>query len=294
MARLEDLEVVEVSLVDHPANKRKFLLMKNKGDGSVDELIALILETEAENEADLDAVLAERDLPEDTEAAVRGTFRLLNAHRETLTEDIVKAVMIKSGFLTEQVEEVTDEVENVEDESDEVVTEEVEKAEESDDPLAEITKADGTIDLDSVPEAVRPALEQLWRERHDAEEERQELEKALQDERQEKRSAEMITKAKGYGLPGDAEMVANLLMKTEDEDPDKYAALATWLESISAIVKGSDLFDEIGHGGDEDDEDSGYAVAKKRADTQGVDVNTILKNDRELAERVSVEARSGS
>jgi len=290
MARLAELEVVEVSLVDAPANKRRFLVTKNEGDRSVDELIALILETEAENEAELDAVLAEHDLPEDTIAAMRGTFRLLNAHRDTVTPEIVKAMMIKSGFLTEEpvVEDIVEDV--VED----VVEEAVEEAEGSDDPMAAITKADGTLDLSGVPEAVRPALERLWRERHDSDEERKTLQKALDDERQEKRTAEFITKAEGLKLPGDAEMVANLMMKVEDDDPDTYAALETWLTGLSEVVSKSALFRELGNTGDSDNEGSAYDTAQKRATSQGVSVDEVLKNDRALAKQVSDEARSGS
>ena len=39
MSELTDLEVIEVSLVDKAANKRNFLILKNKGDGNMNELI---------------------------------------------------------------------------------------------------------------------------------------------------------------------------------------------------------------------------------------------------------------
>lgn len=286
MARLEDLEVAEVSLVDMPANKRRFLLTKNQGDASVDELIALILETEAENEAELDAVLAEKNLPDDTIAALRGTFRLLNAHRENITEELIKELLIKSGYVTDEVE--------VEDEIVEPEVTEVE-VEDTDDPLAAITKADGTIDLDNVPEAIRPALERLWQERHDADEEREALQKTLNDERQEKRTAEFITKAQGYKLPNtDAEMVADLLMKAEDENPDTYAKLQTWLKSLSEVVGKSEIFNEIGHSGDENSGDSAYETAQKRAASKGVSVDEVLKEDRDLSAQYSDETRSNS
>jgi hypothetical protein len=283
MARLEDLEVAEVSLVDAPANKRRFLLTKNQGDASVDELIALTLETEAENEAELNAVLAEKDLPEDTTAALRGTFRLLNAHRESITGDLIKELLIKSGFIAVKDEVVKPEVK------------EVEKAKVSDDPLAVITKADGTIDLESVPEAIRPALERLWNERHDADEERKAVQKTLDDERLEKRTAEFITKAQGYKLPNlDADMMANLLMKAEDDDPDTYAALTTWLKSLSEVIGKSNILKEVGHSGDDDAEGSAYETAKKRAASKDVSVDEVLKADRELAKQHSDEMRLGS
>lgn len=251
----------------------------------MEELLALILDTEAENESDIDTVLSEHDLPEDTSAAMRGVFRLMNAHRDNLTPEIVTSLVTKAGYFK----------------ADEPVEGEPVEKDKSDDQGSEIFKADGTLDLSGVPEAVRPALERLWRERSDAEEEKAELQKALEAERIEKRRSEFVTKAADLGLPGQPSDLAELMMKVEDVDPDLYTQMDTFLKGISEVVKNSEIFKEAGHSGDDDVAGDAYSQARKRAqkliaesdgglsETDAID--RVFKQDRELAARHAIETR---
>lgn len=251
----------------------------------MEELLALILDTEAENEGDIDAVIAEYELPEDTSAAMRGVFRLMNAYRDNLTPEIVTSLVTKAGYMT----------------TEEPVEGEPVEQNESDDHESEIFKADGTLDLSNVPEAVRPALERLWRERSDAEEEKAELQKALETQRIEKRRSEFVTKAADLGLPGQPADLAELMMKVEDVDPDLYIQMDTFLKSISEVVKNSEIFKESGHQGDEDVAGDAYSVARKRAQklmaeaegklSEADAIDTVFKQDRELAARHAAETR---
>ena len=251
----------------------------------MEELLALILESEAENESDIDTVLAEYELPDDTSAAMRGVFRLMNAYRDTLTPEIVKSLVVKAGYMTEEQP---------------AEAEPVEKDEDVDDPMSAIIKADGTLDLSDVPDAVRPALERLWRERNDVEVEKAEIQKALEAERVEKRRSEFVTKAEDLGLPGEPAKVAELMMKVEDADPDLYVEVENLFKGLSEIVKTSPIFHEEGHPGDDDVAGDAYTEARKRAqkivaeqgisETQAIDL--VFKNDRELAKRHAAESRN--
>ena len=79
-----------------------------------------------------------------------------------------------------------------------------------------------------------------------------------------------------------------------DDDPDTYAALETWLKSLSEVISKSAILNESGYDGDDDTEGSAYDTAKKRAASQSVSVDEVLKADPDLARQYSEEMRSGS
>jgi hypothetical protein len=275
MARLQELEVVEVSFVDLPANKRKFLVTKNHGGNTVEELLALILETDLENEAEIDQALSESDLDEQGQQALKGAIKLLNAHRESLTPALVKSMLTKAGFV--EAEEPT--------------------------PEAEVLlKEDGTLNLESVPEALHPALQALWDKGRASQDERDELEKTLKAERSELRKSEYIQKATDLKLPGaSVDEFGDVLMKAADALPDEFPILDKVLAAVSALIKDSKTLEELGNGNESEGQsayDRASSIAKEmvKADpslTIPVAINKAFENDRELAEQHAKEEREG-
>jgi len=275
MARLQELEVVEVSFVDLPANKRQFLLTKSDGGNTVEELLALVLETDLENEADIDAALAETELDEQGQQALKGALKLLNAHRENLTEDVVKNLLTKAGFVAKE----------------ETNTEPTEEA---------LLKEDGTLNLETVPEALRPAIQALWEGQQEAQVTKSELEKTLKAERTKVRKEALIKKAADLKLPGASnDEIAEMLMKAEDELPDEFPILDKVLAAVSALIKGSPKLEELGNGSDSEGQsayDRAVSKARKLMESDASltlpnAVDTVFKADRELAEQHRQETR---
>jgi hypothetical protein len=274
MARLQELEVIEVSLVDLPANKRKFLLTKSDGGNPVDEMLALILETDMENEGDFDQALAELNLDEKTQQALKGAFKLLNAHRENLNPDIVKSLLTKAGF--------------------------VEPAEDGDTkPTGVLMKEDGTLNLDDVPEHLRDSIQALWEGQKTAEQMKDELETTLKAERDAKRKKEFLQKAEGIKVPVKTDDLAEMLMKVEETLPDLYPQLETLLTQVGKLLEDSPALEELGDGrGAEGASAYDRAVSKARKLMESdaslslpIAIDTVFKADRALAEEHRNETR---
>lgn len=275
MPRLQELEVIEVSLVDLPANKRKFLLTKSDGGRIVDELLALILETDMENEGELDQALAEAGFDEQTQLAVKGALKLLNAHRENLSPDVVKGLLTKAGFIEDAASGGAPE------------------------PAEALLKEDGTLNLEGVPDNLHAALQALWEKQQTSDEIRDELEKTLKAERDEKRTKDFLHKAKALPVPMEVDVVAELMMRTEERLPDLYPHLVELLTKTSALLEDSPTLKELGDGRESEGTsayDRAVAKAKKLMETDAsltlpVAIDTVFKADRELAEQHNQETR---
>ena len=95
---LQDLEVFEVSLVKKPANGRTFYMRKAADEEiKMDEKILAVIDTPAENEAKLDAVLKE-EMSEDAVRAVRAALRLLDAFKDEIPSDTLAGLADAAGM----------------------------------------------------------------------------------------------------------------------------------------------------------------------------------------------------
>jgi len=127
-----DVRPKRVSLVKRPANKREFLITKNKEDTPMDEVIQVMSETQAENEEALIETLKSADKDAGTVQAAVAVSRILAAFRDSLTESDLDEIAKSLAFKVAE-EEVTEEaVEVVEEENteEEVAEEDVEKEDE--------------------------------------------------------------------------------------------------------------------------------------------------------------------
>ncbi|KPK43086.1 MAG: hypothetical protein AMJ65_06850 [Phycisphaerae bacterium SG8_4] len=241
----------------------------------MEELLALILETDLENEDEIDQALAETNLDDQSQQALKGAIKLLNAHRENLTPEVVKSLLTKAGFAVEETPPAEPEPEV-------------------------LYKEDGTLNLDGVPEQLRPAIQALWEGKQTAEEMKDDLEKTLKAERNELRKKEVVRKVKEWKVPGaSTDELADLMMKAEDEMPEESAILEKVLASVSNLIKNAETMKEIGTGNEsEPDSDYDRAVKKARklmdidpAMSLGVAIDTVFQADRELAEEHQKETR---
>jgi len=98
---LRDLKVEEVSLVPKGANRKRFLLLKSAlgGDCMYDEsVVDRILNTDLENEDEIEQILKAQGLSEKAANAVKGALRLLNAYRDELPGDILNTLASLAGY----------------------------------------------------------------------------------------------------------------------------------------------------------------------------------------------------
>jgi len=96
MANLTDLVVAEVSLVERPANRRKFLLFKSEeGEGVEDLEKAEPSQTEETGEAVQAAGLSEK-----ATQAVKAALKILNEHKGELPGDLLDHLAALAGYGT--------------------------------------------------------------------------------------------------------------------------------------------------------------------------------------------------
>jgi len=278
MPELTNLEVLEVSLVDRPANRRRFLLTKNERDTAVEELIALILETDLENESEIDEVL--KNAPEQSRDALKGALKLVNAHREDVSTEVLKSLLVKSGFVVDAVEDGTDD-----------------EGDESD----AILKDDGTVDLEKVPEHLRPMIESLWKERTETAEQ---VETLKADIAKREEAAEMktyLSKAEGLKLPTEDEKFAEVLRAIHKNVPEHEAFIDDLLKKMSNLLAVSKVLDEEGTTGGDNEMLSPYERAAQKARemvkeqdgaiTFEAAIDEVFKADRELSKEYAKEGK---
>ena len=89
--RLLDLDIQEVSLVDQPANMRRFLVIKRHQENEMDEIQSLI---EAFSGKRLDDEIVSKGLDETSAEALTKQMTLLSEYRDDLPVDVVKAISL--------------------------------------------------------------------------------------------------------------------------------------------------------------------------------------------------------
>ena len=108
------------------------------------------------------------------------------------------------------------------------------------------------MDFSGVPEAVRPAIEALWKENEAITKRAIEAEKVAKEERDKRVLKEYVEKAAAElaDLPGaKAEDLGAVLKGIEEKDPALYAKLYPVLKASSEAIAKGQLFAELGRGG---------------------------------------------
>lgn len=112
-----------------------------------------------------------------------------------------------------------------------------------------IMKADGSLNLEAVPEAVRPAVEAIYKGQQEAVKKAAELEATLKKERDERRAKEFIAKAETFKhYVGDKAALAKDLQALSDSNNELYEKIVKQLEATDsqAEIVAKAAFKEIG------------------------------------------------
>tara|TARA_Y100001938_G_C8073324_1_gene424445 strand:+ start:813 stop:1667 length:855 start_codon:yes stop_codon:yes gene_type:complete len=222
--RLKELETHEVSLVDRPANRRTFLVLKSetslKGEKDMEDKILSLLDTPFENEEQYLETLKKNEMSDDAIQAIAAAMRLLKPHQETLTGEGMNVVKELLG-----------------------IEEEAPAAEDNE------TDADTELNIDEVPEDVRAQVEGLFKSQSEAIQKAEELEKEINVMKAEKARAQFIEKAENsFGsVPGTTAVdLGELLQELTIAAPEATAKIEAILESVNKAMETSEVLEEAG------------------------------------------------
>tara|TARA_B100000519_G_scaffold132739_2_gene114697 strand:+ start:712 stop:1566 length:855 start_codon:yes stop_codon:yes gene_type:complete len=222
--RLKELETHEVSLVDRPANRRTFLVLKNEtsleGEKDMEDKILSLLDTPFENEEQYLETLKKNEMSDDAVQAIAAAMRLLKPHQETLTGENINVVKELLG-----IEEEAPVVESNE------------------------TDNDTELNIEKVPEDVRAQVEGLFKSQSEAIQKAEELEKEINVMKAEKNRAEFIEKAESnFGsVPGTTAVdLGVLLQELTVAAPEAAGKIEAILESVNKAMETSEVLEEAG------------------------------------------------
>lgn len=222
--RLKELETHEVSIVDRPANRRTFLVLKNEtptGDKDMEDKILSLLDTPFENEEQYLETLKKNEMSDDAIQAIAAAMRLLKPHQETLAGEGMNVVKELLGI--EKEEEITSE-------DNEGTT-------------------DTELDINEVPEDVRDQVESLFKSQSEAIQKAEELEKEINVMKAEKARVQFIEKAENnFGsVPGTTAVdLGELLQELTIAAPEATAKIEAILESVNKAMETSEVLEEAG------------------------------------------------
>ncbi len=242
--KLSKLKVNEVSLVNKPANKRRFLILKE--DNSMDkDVLEVVLKTEIENEDQVNEVL--KSVSTEGQAAVKGALRLIHAFKEQLPQSVLKSIGKLAGIEPEVVvKEVPPQFKEKSKEEQEAEEMEMMKkkaaAAKKEGSACELKKsADGSYDLSEVPEGLRPTLQLVLKNHDETVEKAAELERKLVAEQTRREIDEYVEKAAKFDkLPVTAAELGPVLRTIAKADAKGYEliekALTTANENMGKIL----------------------------------------------------------
>lgn len=304
--KIVNLSVDEISAVDKPANKRKFLLIKKEDEETTEKrtLEDVLDNEEAQQELwqsvqafqiSVRDTLNDEDLGEEEKAAeiqesISQWSEKLNEIAPALAKRVDKQAVVES--IKKEVpaesqqggEDMTREelIEKIEDEeirnqiSQEF--EELEKAQDSDsDDEMDIEKFD-------LPEPVQKRIEEM-------EESLKATEEIAKKEREKRLNAELTKRAEEYSEVADQEEVFDVFKGLYDVDEELLEKVESILDAAKARMKKADLFNEVGDSG-EDITDAEQTLEKRVKETLEKDssltraqaMREVLKEDPQLYE----------
>tara|TARA_R100000231_G_scaffold74645_2_gene58313 strand:+ start:61 stop:984 length:924 start_codon:yes stop_codon:yes gene_type:complete len=266
---LFNLDVREVSLVDTPAIRRRFLVVK-RDEGSEtmsadQEFVSEEIETETEalmqkNSDDIEKGYHEMKDEDDSlkEESAKG------AHEEDEEEE--KMLDEKSkGKKPSKKKKVKKE------------SEEMDQRIQASSPVSFSKRDDGSYDLTGVPEEMQATVEQLCKAQDAAIEKAAELEEILKAERDERLRRDFVEKAEKEfsNIPGTAVEVGLLLKSLHDLDGGVAEKVEGIFKSVNARLSTGAIFDEVGAQVVEDSASAWNKIEKQAEEliTNGVEVS---------------------
>jgi hypothetical protein len=246
---LLDLDIREVSLVDRPAIRRKFLVIKRDEDGenmSDEQALASDQETfifdevvckdeevkKAKNKADEDESEEEEDESEE-ETKAKGKRK--------------SKAKAKDELEAESEEEEDEEASEKKKKKVKKETTKMDKPQASI-PVSFSKRDDGSYDLTGVPEEMQATVEQLCKAQDTAVQKAVELEEILKAERDERLRRDYVEKAeKEYSsLPGTSVEIGLLLKTLNDLDKDVAEKIEGVFTTVNAQLESGAVLEEVG------------------------------------------------
>ena len=263
----------EISLVPRGKQGLPFLFTK-EARMDWEQLLKAVAETELENEEQLDEFLEKQKVPDAAKNAAKGALRMFASAKESLPPEVMKTLVSMAGYgypppTAKQVEPGDDPKDEPKDPPADD-PKDVSKGGHVPDPRLAL-KEDGTIDLEQVPEEVRPLVAHLTKEQKVNDGKVVDLTERLAKEerlRKQRDFEDRISKELG-ALAGDREEIAQTLLEAHAVSEEFGEKLWKQLEKQNAALKENDhLTKELGRaGGDSSEGMEGHekllAIAKE-------------------------------
>lgn len=247
---LLDLDVREVSLVDRPAIRRKFLIIKRDEDGentmSDDQEVVAKEATAKAHEQEaftFDEVPCSDEEVAKTEVQPEEAIEA-SAQEETLEKSEEEVAEVQAAKAAEAPKEEKEEKEEEEEEEEESEK----KAAKSKTSSTLSKRDDGTYNLEGVPENVQEAIENICKQHDAAIEKAERLEEVLKAERGERLRRDFIEKAdKEYtNLPGTSEDLGVLIKSLHDLDEAVAQKIEGIFKTVNAQLESGAILEEVG------------------------------------------------
>lgn len=109
-----------------------------------------------------------------------------------------------------------------------------------------VVKADGSLDLEAVPESVRPVVEAIYKGQQELVKKNAALEKELADTKSAHREKELVAKAESYTHLGSKDDVLATLKDADKLGAEAFSRITKQFDSMQAQAESSAAFQEIG------------------------------------------------
>jgi len=233
--------VQEISLAFNPANKRKFILHKDKkGENDMPKYAISVLEKDelATGEVAFAKFLKDQKLDKDTAEAVCGAYRLLDLSKDKLPKDFVPKLHKSFPAMTKLFV--------VEKDADEgkirtAVEKELRVSIEKD--VRTAVEKEMNLTKDEEVKTLQKDLDTLRKESEETKE-------LLVVEKDARRFIELQKEIGNFGIPGDLDKLAKDALAIEKKDPDLgKRVLESYKEMGTSLQATSELFKELGSSG---------------------------------------------
>lgn len=181
-------------------------------------VVNILTEYDLENK---DKFLSLKDSSETSREPLEAVVKILTAYKEKISKEDLNLLAVDLGI--------------------EVVKTEPKKE--------SILKADGSLDLSSIPEPLRPSVEFFYKEAQERKAEKEKIEKALEVEKNLRIQKEYISKAEKEfaSIPGSAEEKGLILKELADKDQALSTKVELIFKSVEAILsKNNTITTQIG------------------------------------------------
>jgi hypothetical protein len=252
---MEDIFSKEVSLVKRPANRREFILTKAE-ETIMEELLQVVMETEASNEEDLVEALKSQGVEGKSLEATKAIARLFSAYQDDIDAEAFKTVAKALDFELES-----------------------ETNPDEDGKTQELSKSD----LVDIKPELRGKITALLEKQEAMGDRVETLEEALEKAADRELHEQFVTKTEGLDhIPVEQDKLASILKSVhESAGEEASTTLLEALRSVQETAEESGVFEEIGSAQGDGNNDAWGQIEKKAA-------AMVEKSDGELSRQKAI------